>query len=42
MNLLFNSFQGSNKERWVVTEGRGSLAKFREMSFEGEWFVKIP
>ena len=38
MNLLFNSFQGSNEEKWVLTEERGSIAKRRETSSEGEGF----
>ena len=38
LNLLFNSFQGCNEEQWVVTEGRGSILKCRETSFEGRGF----
>ena len=42
MNLLCNSFEGSNEKKWVATEGKGSRVKYRETSFEGEGFVKIP
>ena len=42
MNLLLNSFEDSNEEKLVATEGRGSRVKCRETSFEREGFVKIP
>ena len=42
MNLLFNSFEGSTEEKWVITEGRGSVVTCRETSFGGEELVKIP
>ena len=42
MNLLFNSFEGSNGGKWVIAEGRGSIVTCRETSFEEEEFVKIP
>ena len=35
MNLLFNSFEGSTEEKWVITEGRGSVVTCRETSFGG-------
>ena len=42
MNLLCNSFEGSNEKKWVTTEGKGSRVNYRETPFEGEGFVKIP
>ena len=42
MNLLLNSFEDSNEEKLVATEGGGSRVKCRETSFEREGFVKIP
>ena len=40
MILLFNSFEGSNEEKWVVAEGRGSIVKCRETWSEEERFLK--
>ena len=40
--IVFNSFQSSNEEKWVVAEGRGSIVKFSGTSFEGEGFLKTP
>ena len=39
---VFNSFQDSNEEKWVVTEGRGSIVKCRETLFEGEGVFENP
>ena len=33
MNLLYNSLEGSNEEKWVGKKGTGSIVKCREMSF---------
>ena len=42
MNLLFNCFEGSNEEKsGQATEGRGSMVKCVETTFEGEELVKI-
>ena len=40
--IVFNSFQDSNEGKWVVTEGRGSIVKYRETSFEGEGVFENP
>ena len=38
-SIVFNSFHGSNKEKWVVTEGRRPIVKCSETSFDrGEIF----
>ena len=42
MNLVCNSFEGSNEKKWVATEGKGSRVKYRETKLEGDGFVKIP
>ena len=38
-SIVFNSLQGSNEEKWVVTDGRRPIVKGRETSFDrGEIF----
>ena len=34
-SIAFSSCPGSNEEKWVVTEGRGSKVKRRKTPFEG-------